>query len=61
MAGPSSFLVWSECFTVFRTGCIMLGHITPARLDAYKEHVRLHHDRYGATCWSLIYQADCRA
>ena len=46
---------------MFRTGCIMFDQITPARLDAYEHLIRSYHERYGRSCWALLYQADVRA
>eukprot|EP00971_Amphidinium_carterae_P337282 6474019-Amphidinium_carterae.2 len=39
----------------------MLGHISPARLEAYREHIRRYAERFGHPCWPIIYQSDVRA
>ena len=59
--GPADFESWRESYSVFRTGCIMFGQISPARLDGYEHHIRSYHERYGRGCWALLYQADVRA
>ena len=59
--GPADFEAWRESYSVFRTGCIMFGQISPARLDSYEHHIRSYHERYGRGCWALLYQADVRA
>ena len=59
--GPADFEAWRESYSVFRSGCIMFGQISPARLDSYEHHIRSYHERYGRGCWALLYQADVRA
>ena len=59
--GPPDFEAWRESYGVFKTGCIMFGQISPARLDCYEHHIRSYHERYGRGCWALLYQADVRA
>ena len=59
--GPPDHEAWQECYAVFRTGAIMLNQITPARLDRYRKTIRRYSERYGKTCWPIIYQADVRA
>ena len=61
ICGPADFESWRESYSVFRTGCIMFDQITPARLDAYEHLIRSYHERYGRSCWALLYQADVRA
>ena len=61
LTGPSDFEAWRERYAVFKVGAIMFDEISPARLDAYEKHVRNYHERYGRSCWALIYQADVRA
>ncbi|CAK9014935.1 unnamed protein product [Durusdinium trenchii] len=61
MYGPTDYEAWRECYAVFRTGAIMLEEITPARLDAYEKLIRRYSERYGKSCWPIIYQADVRA
>ena len=38
--GPNSFALWDQAWTVFRTGCVMLGTISTGTLDAYR--TRMH-------------------
>ena len=59
--GPPDFEAWRECYSVFRTGCIMFDAIAPARLDQYEKVIRKYAERYGKSCWPIIYQADVRA
>eukprot|EP00971_Amphidinium_carterae_P334914 6470463-Amphidinium_carterae.1 len=59
--GPRTFEEWSSCFSIFKTGCIMLSQITPARLENYRDFVKRKHQYYGATSWPLLYQAEVRA
>ena len=61
MYGPPDYEAWRECYLVFRTGCIMLAQISPARLDNYEKQIRRLSLRYGKFSWALIYQADVRA
>ena len=56
--GPPDFEAWRESYGVFKTGCIMFGQISPARLDCYEHHIRSYRERYGQGCWALLYQAD---
>ena len=60
LAGPPTFEMWEKCMTVFRTGCIQLGLLTPARVDAYIDVVKSYNTRYSHSCWHLVYQADVR-
>ena len=39
----------------------MLGVLTQARCEAYVNLIRKYHTRYGAKCWTIIYQAEVRA
>ena len=57
--GPPDFEAWRESYGAFKTGRIMFGQISPARLDLHEHHIRSYHERYG--CWALLYQADARA
>ena len=58
--GASDFESWRECYMVFRTGAIMFEQITPSKLDNEKT-IRHFSERYGKSCWPIIYQADVRA
>lgn len=59
--GPPDFESWRECYMVFRTGAVMFEQISPAKLDGYEKRIRHFSERYGKTCWPIIYQADVRA
>eukprot|EP00971_Amphidinium_carterae_P331493 6465081-Amphidinium_carterae.1 len=59
--GPKSFSDWRDSYAFFRSGSIMLDHLTPSRLDAYSDLIRRYVERYGNACWPIIYQADVRA
>ena len=61
LKGPMNFPQWDSCYQVFRTACIMLDIISPAALDAYRDHIRRYANRFREECWALIYQADTRA
>ena len=38
-----------------------MDQISPARLDNYEKNIRSYVERYGDSCWAIIYQADVRA
>ena len=59
--GPPDFDSWEACFRVWRTGCLMLGAMTCAALDSYRDLMHLYHRRYGGASWGILYQADVRA
>eukprot|EP00435_Cladocopium_sp_Y103_P026048 s3225_g6.t1 len=61
MFGPPDFESWRECYMVFRTGAIMFEQISPSRLDMYEKVIRQYSERYGRSCWPILYQADVRA
>ena len=58
MPGPPSFEAWFEIHRVVRTTCLLLEVVTAERMDAYCEHIRSLHNRFGSGCWDLIYLAD---
>jgi len=60
LQGPSSFLHWWKSWVVLKTALLLLRAVQPERLDAYGEHVRTLNDRFGASSWFIIYQADVR-
>ena len=57
--GPSNFREWLGSYTVFRTGCLALKLISPARLDAYAEKIRTLSEKY-PDAWAIVYQAEAR-
>jgi len=58
--GPPSFDSWMEGWTVFRTGAVMLGQLTPATCDLWAKTVGAYNKTYGSKLWPLIYQAEVR-
>ena len=59
--GPPNFEEWMAGWNVFKTGCIMLGEISPAVCDLWSSMIRTYAVRYGQELWPLVYQADVRA
>ena len=37
---------------------LLLQAIDPERIEAYMEHIKELHNRFGTECWGLIYKAD---
>ena len=60
LAGPPTFHLWEKCYKVLKTVLIMLGAVCSSRLDAYFEHIKQYHERYGPAVWHLLYQGDVR-
>ena len=60
LAGPPDFGSWWRCYRTFKTLLLMLGVAKVEHVDNYGEHVRELHEKFGAKCWFLIYQADVR-
>jgi len=60
LAGPPNFEMWEKCMTVFKTGCIQLELLSPARVEAYMNVIKSYNSRYSHGCWHLVYQADVR-
>jgi len=58
--GPENYEQWESCFRVWRTGCVMLGAITCATLDAYRDQIGGYARRYGQAAWAIVYQTDVR-
>ena len=58
IVGPNTFYMWAEKWTVFKTGCIMLGILRLSTLDKYFTKIKRYFERYGQVCWHLIYQTD---
>ena len=61
ITGPPSFSAWELSYSIFAVGCIMLGEISPARLEGYKKLIKRYHERYGPQTWAILYRADVRA
>ena len=45
---------------MLRTALIMLGAVSPAACDRYRDNIKAYVQCYGAQCWTVIYQADVR-
>ena len=60
MFGPGDYESWRACYLIFRTASIMLDQSSSSKLDSYEKKIRRYHERYGRTCWPLIYHADVR-
>ena len=58
--GPGSYQAWRQCYALLRTTLLLLTAVTPTRLDAHSDHIRMLHERYGSSCWGLLYQADVK-
>ena len=58
--GPGNFEEWTECWHLYRTGCMMLGTICTSVLDSYARHIA-RYAKLNPTAWAIIYQADVRA
>jgi len=59
--GPPSVEEWVAGWTVFKTGAIMLGTITPSTCDHWAKMVVGYARTYGPALWPLVYQAEVRA
>jgi len=59
--GPPNVDEWVAGWTVFKTGSIMLGHMTPATCDHWSKMVLNYAKMYGPSVWPLIYQSEVRA
>lgn len=60
MKGTTDFMHSRSCWAVFFTAMLTLGQCLLPAMDAYAELIEKHVMRYGATCWSIIYQAETR-
>ena len=60
LPGPPCFDSWWRCWLVFKCCLILLKESKPEPLDLYGELIRDLSQRYGPSCWFLIYQADVR-
>ena len=58
MPGPPDWESWSEIFRCVRTAFLLLGAVSAERLDAYHDHLRSLAQRFGPSCWDLVYVAD---
>ena len=58
MLGPPDWESWSEIFRCVRTAILLLGAVSAERLDAYHDHLRSLAQRFGPSCWDLVYVAD---
>ena len=58
--GPPDIVSWEKSFRTFRCAMLLLQAIDAERIDAYMEHIKELHNRFGTECWGLIYKADVR-
>eukprot|EP00435_Cladocopium_sp_Y103_P030761 s851_g7.t1 len=58
--GPESLVSWEKSFKTFKVAMVLLEACDPERLEAYLEHVKEFHNRFGASCWGILYRADTR-
>ena len=58
--GPESIIAWEKCFKTYKAAMVLLEVADPERLEAYMEHVKEFHHRFGTSTWGILYQADCR-
>ena len=58
--GPESIVAWEKCFKTYKVAMVLLEAADPERLEAYMEHVKEFHNRFGPACWGIIYRADTR-
>eukprot|EP00435_Cladocopium_sp_Y103_P055235 s871_g18.t1 len=58
--GPDSLVSWEKSFKTFKVAMVLLEACDPERLEAYLEHVKEFHNRFGAPCWGILYRADTR-
>jgi len=58
--GPPNIDLWSGCYDVLATGCIMLGAVRRPYLAAYKKWIIRLAAIYGPVVWHLLYQTDVR-
>ena len=58
--GPESIVAWEKRFKTFKVAMVLLEAADPERLEAYMEHVKEFHHRFGTTTWGILYRADCR-
>ena len=59
--GPPCLEEWIAGFTVFKTGSVMLGELTPSVCDHWMKNIAEYARRYGPSVWPMIYQAEVRA
>jgi hypothetical protein len=58
--GPPTFYLWSKCFGTLLTCLVSHNAAALGAIEAYKSWIQEYNDRYGSTCWHVIYQADVR-
>ena len=57
LSGPPTCDDWETGFTVFKTGSIMLGQLSPSVCEHWIRHIRQYATRYGAQMWHTICQS----
>ena len=58
--GPPNIELWTGCYDVLSTGCLMLGAVRRPQLAAYRKWICKLAAIYGTTVWHLLYQTDVR-
>ena len=58
--GPDSVITWEKAIKVFKVAMVLIEAVDSERLDAYLEHIKDLHNRFGKEAWGIIYRADCR-
>ena len=58
--GPESIIACEKCFKTYKVAMVLLEVAGPERLEAYMEHVKTFHNRFGSACLGIIYRADTR-
>lgn len=58
--GPPDVIAWEKAFRTYRVAMLLLQAIDSERIDAYIDHIKELHNRFGSECWGLIYRADVR-
>jgi len=57
---PDDIVAWEKSFRTYRVAVLLLQAMDSERIDAYIEHIKELHNRFGSECSGLIYRADVR-
>ena len=52
--GPPDVIAWEKAFRTYRVATLLLQAIDSERIDAYIEHIKELHNRFGSECWGLM-------
>lgn len=58
--GTPSFDEWSRSYRVLSTALIMLGAVSPNRLQQHSDHIGQYIQRFGDRVLAIVYQGDVR-